>query len=60
VGGTDWVSATGGLDHTCGLHQDGDVSCWGSNANGQLGLGLDPLVTPLIDVPMRVTIPAAP
>ena len=35
---TDCAQITGGADHTCLLHaQDGTVSCWGSNANGQLG-----------------------
>ena len=30
-----------GYDHTCALHQDTTVSCWGSNESGQIGAGLD-------------------
>lgn len=34
---TDCVQITGGANHTCARHADGTVSCWGSNASGQLG-----------------------
>ncbi|HZL20970.1 MAG TPA: hypothetical protein VFG23_24765 [Polyangia bacterium] len=33
----DCAQITGGANHTCVLHADGTVSCWGSNASGQLG-----------------------
>ncbi len=29
----------GGGDHTCAIFQDGRLSCWGRNSEGQLGLG---------------------
>ncbi len=37
---TDWrqVGAAGG-SHTCGVRTDGSLWCWGSNVDGQLGLG---------------------
>ncbi len=34
---TDCVQITGGANHTCVRHAEGTVSCWGSNASGQLG-----------------------
>jgi alpha-tubulin suppressor-like RCC1 family protein len=37
AGITDCLQITGGANHTCLIHADGSVSCWGSNASGQLG-----------------------
>ena len=59
VGITDATAITTGRHHSCALHQDGAITCWGINWNGQLGNGTK---TPyLIDdsadpsVPVRVT-----
>lgn len=35
-------AAATGLRHTCALHEDGSVSCWGNNWLGQLGNGVEP------------------
>ena len=32
----DALMVSGGLQHTCALHQDGEVSCWGDNFYRQL------------------------
>lgn len=41
-----------GNKHTCALTISGDVYCWGSNASGQLGIGL---ISPESLTPVRVT-----
>jgi len=46
--GVKWMSA--GHYHTCAVDTDGGVWCWGSNTNGQLGLGH----TTMVNVPTRV------
>ena len=39
---TDCIQIAGGANHTCAVHADHTVSCWGSNSTGQLGLGGSP------------------
>ena len=33
------IDIDAGQDHTCAVSRDGDVYCWGSNSDGQLGIG---------------------
>ena len=35
----DATAITAGGEHSCALHNDGNISCWGSNRSGQLGDG---------------------
>ena len=39
VGSTTWIAVSAGQMHTCGLQSDKSLWCWGSNADGQLGIG---------------------
>ena len=39
LGITDATAITAGGDHSCALHRDGTISCWGRNPDGQLGNG---------------------
>lgn len=39
IGFGNWVDITPADNHTCGTRQGGDVWCWGSDADNQLGNG---------------------
>ncbi len=50
VGGINTaVDIAAGKEHYCALLANGTLSCWGSNASGQLGL---PLTTPFSKIPV--------
>lgn len=51
----DATVVTAGNEHTCALRANGDVVCWGSNANGQLGVA--PSTTPQTSIPIVVSLP---
>jgi len=38
-GTTDVAAIAMGIMHSCVVHRDGTVSCWGGNTDGQLGNG---------------------
>jgi alpha-tubulin suppressor-like RCC1 family protein len=38
VGSDAWSAIAVGGSHTCGLHTDGSLWCWGIDANGELGI----------------------
>lgn len=52
VGLTDAVDLAAGDRHTCSLHPDGRVSCWGSNTSGEIARPHLSLVQS--DVPLEV------
>jgi len=39
VAGDNWERLTAGVEHTCGIRQDGTLWCWGNNLYFQLGIG---------------------
>jgi alpha-tubulin suppressor-like RCC1 family protein len=49
--GTGWKSPSAGNGDTCALQSDGSLWCWGSNAFGQLGDGVDLRTRPTAVVP---------
>jgi alpha-tubulin suppressor-like RCC1 family protein len=42
----NWVAVAAGYSHSLALKADGSLYAWGSNGNGQLGLGLVPDTNP--------------
>ena len=40
IGITDAKASETGYEHSCALHEDGTISCWGLNNHGQLGNGV--------------------
>ena len=51
TGITDATAITAGGEHSCALHRDGAISCWGNNKYGKLGDG----TTRNSSTPVRVT-----
>ena len=48
VAGIDDAIAVGaGWEHSCALHDTGEVSCWGDNSHGEIGSGQDDKTVPL-------------
>ena len=39
VGISDAIAVSAGGDHSCALHQNNTITCWGDNEHGQLGDG---------------------
>ena len=39
MGITDAIAVSAGTNHSCALHQNGTISCWGYNWDGELGNG---------------------
>ncbi len=38
---TEATAISAGFSHSCALHQNGTISCWGNNGHGELGDGTD-------------------
>ena len=50
---TDAEAVSAGANHVCALHETGEVSCWGSNAFGELGTGSQ-IADARTDLPLKV------
>ena len=50
------ISVSAGSTHTCAVLVNGDVVCWGSNGNGELGT--PPGALPSSSLPVRVALPS--
>lgn len=48
---SDWTTVSTGLEHTCGIRNDSDLYCWGSESGGALGIA--DATAPLL-IPTRV------
>jgi alpha-tubulin suppressor-like RCC1 family protein len=46
----DWLSISTDTFHSCGIRGDGELWCWGRNAEGQLGVGSQEVVPERIHV----------
>ena len=55
AGITDATAITAGEEHSCALHQNGTISCWGSNWDGRLGSRT--LITPSYETPTTTQAP---
>ena len=56
------VQIATGLEHTCALHRDSTISCWGLNTRGQLGNGTEtdsPVPTKVLGIDDAAAIAAA-
>ena len=49
---TDCLQITGGAQHTCVVHMNGTVSCWGANGSGQAGQDVASMPSVLSPLPV--------
>ena len=54
VNQSEATAISAGRNHACALHQNGTISCWGSNSSGQLGNGTGGSKGDMSSVPVKV------